>query len=504
MTESNPPDRVSAHASASGRRQAILWSLFLFLLVAIAFLVRLWGLSKMHYWDEAVYLQNAEAICCGKTNYSELISRPPLLSLFFAFIFLFWHHIYAACIATALVNALGPALLFAVGRKITGPLPAAIAALLLAFLPFLVGIVPAGSMWDNTGNSLLSDCPALTLILLSLWLLLRALDRQASLRFATAGFVMALAVLMRFPSLASVGMIGLLAFTADRRWRAAAACTAGFAIGFAPYLVWSRIAYGGFLTTFQEGWSNFDGPEESPLFYVRNFIPIFGWITLAGLALRIGNWAWTKWRQKASLPLDSVVQSGLERELRQLEGFLWLWAAAVLVCFSALSHKEPRYIIPLAPPLFLLAGSGLSLLVKGRQTMLRAAGAALLAGALATSFLPTIRLFGTPFLDTEVTEQQQLSEYLNKNLPPSTVIYAKVDYPVFAYYTNFKTVPLFGTGGELYSALDHLPQDGVLIAYKENDTQDDGPTLSWLDANPHFRRIGEYPSMVLYSYRAKV
>jgi hypothetical protein len=502
MTLPKLPDLISADAFHSRRRQAFLWSSFVFLLVAAAFVVRLWGLSKMHYWDEAVYLQNAEVICCGKANYSELISRPPLLSLFFAFIFLFWHHIYAACIATALVNALGPALLFAAGRKIAGAVPAAIAALLLAFLPFLVGIIPAGFQWDNTGNSLLSDCPALTLILLSLWLLLRALEKQTSLRFASAGFVMALAVLMRFPSLASVGMISLLALTAQRRLRAFAACAIGFAIGFAPYLIWSRIAFGGFLATLLSGWDNFDGPEESPLFFLRNFTYIFGWITLAGLALWIGNWAWEWWKLRASRRGDSPPQLAAKKPSRRLEGFLWLWAAGVLVCFSALSHKEPRYILPLAPPLFLLAGSGLSVLVTGCRGALRVAGAVLLAGALACAFLPTIQLLRTPFFDDDVTDQLEISDFLNKNLPPSAVLYTKVDYPVYAYYTNFKVVPIFGTGDDVCDTLDHLPEDGVFIAYKENDAEGDGPRLNWLDANPRFRRLRDYPSIALYSYRA--
>ena len=183
MTKSKSPDVIASDGGDSRRREAILWSLFLFLLVAGAFVVRLWGLSKMHYWDEAVYLQNAEVICCGKANYSELISRPPLLSLFFVFVFLFWHHIDAACIATALLNALGPALLFAAGRRIAGSLPAAIASLLLAFSPYFRGRDSSRLRRTTPETALLSDCPALTLILLSLWLLLRALERQTNLRY---------------------------------------------------------------------------------------------------------------------------------------------------------------------------------------------------------------------------------------------------------------------------------------------------------------------------------
>jgi 4-amino-4-deoxy-L-arabinose transferase-like glycosyltransferase len=502
MTESKTPELAVSDGRALHRRRVILWSLFVFLLVALAFVVRLWGLGKMHYWDEAVYLQNAEVICCGKANFSELESRPPLLSLFFAFIFLFWHHIYAACIGAALLNALSPALLFAAGRRIVAAVPAAIAALLLAFLPFFVGVILSGCGIDNTGNSLLSDSPALTLMLLSLWLLLRALEKQTSLRFASAGFVMALTVLMRFASLSTAGVLSLLVLTANRRWRSAAACGLGFAAGIAPYLCWSRLSYGGFLTTFRNGWTNFEGPEESPFFYLRNFTNVFGWITLAGLALWIGNWAWERWKLRGKEHRESLVQRAPEVKPRRLEGFLCLWAAAVLLCFSLLSHKEQRYVIPLAPPVLLLAGSGLSVLVKGRRKALRSAGAVLLAAALAYTFLPTIdNLFETPFINDEVTDQMEVSDYLSRSLPPSAVLYSVVDYPVFAYYTNLKVIPVIETSDELYDALDRLPNDGVFIAYKESDAAE-GPRLSWLDANPHFRRLREYPTIVLYSYRA--
>src|SRR5208282_2851829 len=119
------------------------------------------------------------------------------------------------------------------------------------------------------------------------------------------------------------------------------------------------------------GWGYFEGPGESRLFYVRNFGIIFSWITLAGLALWIGQWAWEKWKNRETDrragTVECTVEHTDERRSRRLEAFLWLWAAALLVFFSALRHKEPRYVMPLAPPLFLLAGIGLSVLLKGRR-----------------------------------------------------------------------------------------------------------------------------------------
>ena len=119
----------------------------------------------MHTWDENVYLQNAELMCCGKNNYNEIDSRPPLLSLLFAGVFLLWHSDYAAYVVTALLNALGPVVLYLAGRMIVGRAAAAIAALLLAFTPFFVSVFPpvsSGFVSFPTGHSLLTDSPALT------------------------------------------------------------------------------------------------------------------------------------------------------------------------------------------------------------------------------------------------------------------------------------------------------------------------------------------------------
>jgi 4-amino-4-deoxy-L-arabinose transferase-like glycosyltransferase len=488
----------AAHDWRSHRRQVILESTFLVLLIAAAFVLRLWPLSKVHFWDETVYLQNAEVICCGKTNYSELDSRPPLLSLIFAGAFLLWHHVYAACIATALLNALGPALLYVSGRMIAGRIPAAIASLLLAFSPFFVGVFPSGFVSDDTGNSLLSDSPALTLILLSFWLLLRALCKQTDLRFACAGFVLALAVVMRFACLSSIGLLSLLVLAADRWWRAALACAVGFATGIWPYLYWSHLRYGGFFRTVRNGWEYLQGPGESPFFYLKNFGAIFSWITVAGLALWIGRWAWETWKQEAIDHRVSAVECTVRR---WLEVFLWLWATVLLLFFSALRHKEPRYIIPTAPPLLLLAASGLSVVLKAHQRPAQVAGTVVLIGVLTCTFLPVRQRFESSFLDDEVSEEMQVSDFLNHTVPAATMLYSNFNYPVFAYYTNLPVHRLPESGPALYDVLNHLPSDGILIAYKENDVVAD-PRLEWLDSNPRFRRFREFRSLVLYECRA--
>jgi 4-amino-4-deoxy-L-arabinose transferase-like glycosyltransferase len=492
-------DPPTAQHSSSPRRQVILETTFVVALVAVAFALRLWPLSKAHFWDEAVYLQNAEVICCAKVNYSELDSRPPLLSLIFAAVFLLWHHVYAASIATALLNALGPALLYVSGRLIAGWVPAGIAALLLACSPFFVGVFPTGFESTDTGNSLLSDSPALTLILVSFWLLLRAMRRQTDLRFAGAGFVLGLAVLMRFASLSSAGVLSLLVLGAKQWRRAAGACAVGFAAGIGPYLCWSRFRYGGFFRTLQNGWANFQGPAEPAFFYVKNLGTILGWITLAGLALWIGRWVWETWkREGGDHPVTAVEPTG-GRHSRGLDAFLWFWAASLLVFYSALRHSEPRYVIPVAPPLFLLAGSGLSWLLRGRAAAARVAGTILLGGALSYTFWPVHERFESPFIDDEPSEEMQVADFLTHSVPPTTVLYSNFNYPVFAYYTSLRVSRLPPSGPPLYDALSRLPSDGILIAYKADDVIPSLP--GWVESSPHFRRFREFPSIVLYTYR---
>ena len=464
----------------------------------------LWPISKIHFWDEAVYLQNAEVICCGKTTYSELASRPPLLSIIFAATFLVWHHIFAACLLTAFLNALAPAFLYLGGRRIVGRIGAGIATLLLAFVPFLVGVFSSGFVSDDTGNSLLTDSPALTLILLSFWLLVRALRKPCGPRFAIAGFALSLSVLMRFASLPSVGLLSVLVlFTGSNWWRYGLACTAGFAAGIGPYLCWSYFRYGGFLQTFVNGWTHSRDSAESPLFHLKNFGHIFSWIVLVGLLLWIVRWGWCKRDRDSRSSTCGAVNEFSSVRMWWLQGFLWIWAVTLLLFFSALPHKEPRYVIPAAPPLFLLAGSGLAVLLGGRQPACRIAGALVLCGMLGYAFWPVRQRFESPFVDDDVSEEMEVSAVLQRSLPPGTIVYSDFNYPVFAYYTNLPIHVLPERDPAFFGAIDRLTEDGILVAYRKGAPYA-SEHIRWLDSNPHFRRIREFPSIILYGYTAKV
>jgi 4-amino-4-deoxy-L-arabinose transferase-like glycosyltransferase len=488
--DSQQPALAREHLPAP--RRFPVEAVLLLVLVAAGFVVRLWPISQVHYWDETVYLQNAEVICCGRTNYSELSSRPPLLSLIFAAVFKVWHSVYAASIVIALLNALGPLFLYLLGRRLMGRTAAAIAALMLAFLPFFAS--------GDVGNSLLSDSPALTLILICFWMLAKAAPGKAERWFAFAGLTGALAVLMRFASLPTVAVLSLLCLRPHRRIAAVLKFGIGFAAGFAPYLLWSRVRYGGFLSTLLHGWQNVAGSVEPTSYYLQNLPTIFSWLTMAGIALWFIAKSFHFNQTQESADLGSTAPPA-SRDLLYWELFLWGWVVIVLAYYMAIPHKELRYILPLAPPLLLLAGRGLAQLFRFRNVALRAAAALVLIAAFAYTCAPILARFRSPLLSPYVSEEKEVSDYLKSVAPKSAVLYANFNYPVFAYYTGLTTHVLLDQGDSFYQQFPgNMPEDGYLLVYRELDMN---PHLDWVDANPHFHRLTDFPSLVVYQYRAR-
>ena len=440
-----------------------------------------------------VYLQNAQVICCGKTNYSELDFRPPLISLIYAGVFLLWRHIYAACIVAAFLNALGPLFLYLAGRLSVGRLPAAIAALLLAFSPFFVGIFPDGFASDDTGNSLLTDSPALTLLLLAFWLLLRALDRSTSPRFAWAGFVLALSILMRFGTLPSAGVLFIVAPCRETALEGSLiACGAGLLIGLAPYLLWSRLTFGAFFFTLHEGWTHVEGPVESFFFYLRNSAVIFTPVAIFGLLVTASSWLW---RPVGAFPPQPRLHFKLSP--LALQAFLWLWLLTEFFFFSAMPHKEPRYILPLAPPFLLLASSGLALICASPRKPFRIVGALLVAALLVLTFLPLQERVRGPFIRPDNPEEMLASQFLQSALPSESTLYMNFNYPAFAFYTDYPIHELPAVGPALYNEIDHIPPGGVLIVYrKTNEVWE--PDIEWVNANPRFQRLRDFSTFLIF------
>jgi 4-amino-4-deoxy-L-arabinose transferase-like glycosyltransferase len=340
-----------------------------------------------------------------------------------------------------------------------GRLPGAIAALLLAFSPFFVGVIPDGLTSDDTGNSLLTDSPALTLLIVAFWLLLRALDGQSAALFAWTGLTLALSILMRFGTLPVVGMLFLVPLTAKRPWKALMWCGVGLLFGLAPYLLWSRLSFGSFFFTLHAGWRHAEESEQPILFYLRNSAAILTPVALLGLVIATTSWLWPSVIAVPSRPrLSATFPSNLSPLYSQT--FLWIWLLMGFVIFSAMPHKEPRYILPIAPPFLLLAGSGLALCCTSLRRPFRRVGALLVAALLVFTFFPLRERLSGPFVDRGEPVEMLASQYLQASLPRRTILYMSFNYPAFAFYTAFRIHELSAVGPALYSDIEQIPPGG--------------------------------------------
>ncbi len=291
-------------------------------------------------------------------------------------------------------------------------------------------------------------------------------------------------------------MLLLLPLISRNRWKALAASVGGLAAGFAPYLLWSKLEFGGFLFTLRSAWAHVEGPVEPRTYFLHNAAKIFTPVAVMGLLLCL---AYQLSRLRSAFNGRSDVQAAqaTDSSYAAIRGYLWLWLALGLLFFSLMPHKEPRYILPLAPPVLLLAGSGLALFTALPSRMLRMAGAICVAVALLLVFLPLRERFSTPFINRGVPDEELASRLLQSSVPAGASLWMSFNYPVFAFYTNFSIHELSDVGPALYEDMKQVPPGDVLIVYREAEDSSQSDT-AWVDASRMFKRIGEYPSLVVY------
>ena len=210
------------------------WWLAVILLLAL--LVRTVPLTYSHFWDETVFLQNAKVMLDGRTNYDELGLRPPLLSALYALGFAIWDNLYVANLVQGVVTTLVVLFAFLYLRGVFGVAAALFGAFLFAFTPYFV----------EASHELLTDMPALGLMLAAMWLFDKPGPRFAPL----AGAVYALAIQTRFTSLFLIFYFGLDAILSPKKMRNLAFLLAGAAAAITPYLLWVRWNYGSFFFPF--------------------------------------------------------------------------------------------------------------------------------------------------------------------------------------------------------------------------------------------------------------
>jgi 4-amino-4-deoxy-L-arabinose transferase-like glycosyltransferase len=496
-------------ADASAPRRAAARAAWIALggVLVLALLLRVLPLTYAHFWDETVFLQHARILLDGRTNYDEFDYRPPVLPFLYAAGFLAWNNLYAANVVQGLFTALGVAVGALHVRAAFGRTAAFCFAVLFAFMPYLV----------DASHDLLTDAPALTLMLAAMW----AFDKDRPGFLLLSGVLYGLAVETRFTSLFLLVYFALQAVFVQRRpgrlawWAVAAAAT------IAPYLIWIRLRYGDYLHPFilaRRIVTEWTAPVPAR-FYVDALVEIFPvalWPLVAiGLAIPCARaFAARRAGERPIAGADAAVRTAARVAV------LVAWAVAFFAYMLSIPHKEVRYLLPLAIPLTILGAQGLAEALAWlglRKGTVRVAGVVAIFAIVGAGFGPSLgRLLGPwsdptlaePWVGRSTHEAVQIGRYLDRVAAPGDTIYAAHNFPVLAFYSGRRTVsllPIQDTFVQEWRALMDRPgyfvaflPEGIIETHSRNPLF--LPDRAFIDAHPEFRVVQTFPDAIVYRY----
>ena len=489
------PAAPRADGAHAGNRSAICAAILIaFVLVAIA--IRILPLTYSHFWDETVFLQHAKILVDGRTNFNEFSSRPPLLPFMYAAGYAIWDSIYVANVVQGIVSGLMVLFAFLYVRPVFGTIAGIAAAALFAFTPYVVA----------RSHDLLTDGPAVTLMLAAMWLFDRPGTRSALL----AGVVFSLAVQMRYTSLFLAVYLVLDAIVTRKKLPHLLFAGGAAILAIAPYLFWNYSQFGSPIFPFElakrvvREWTAL----VPPAFYFRALEEIFPLTVWALFAIGVADLLWHRWRLARGSPSPGDPDDRGQDKRRIV---LLAWGACFLAYMLTIPHKEVRYLLPLAIPVLVTAAVAWARIASLANTAWQ--GFRIVAVSLA--ILIVVADFGEAFaplvhepVDRVVSNEVEIAQYLRAHSSPQDTIYAAHNYPVFAFYTERRTVsllPIQDNFDSVWQERMNLP--GFLI-YTHPDQLGEihsinralKPDRSFLEMHSEFRAIQEFATATVYRY----
>ena len=462
-----------------------------------AFVLRVLPLTYSHFWDEAVFLQHAKVMLDGRGNYDEFVHRPPVLSALYATGFLLWDSIYVANIVQGAVTSLAIVFAYLYVHRLFGIAAALFAAALFAFLPYLV----------DASHDLLTDGPALSLMLGAMWLY----DKRG-LRFAVlAGVAYSLAIQTRYTSLFLVFYFVLDTVVAPKKARRLVTLGLAAAATLAPYLVWNQVTFGSFLHPFliaRRIVSEWTAPVPAS-FYLDALAQIFPITVWALLAVGLFAAMAPRIARPATGEDGSVGTPAAEARMRCL--VLSTWGVAFFVYMLMTPHKEVRYLLPIAIPVLVIAAVGARVIVDRialRGMTARTIAVALVAAIVALQFGSVLSPLSGPLIDRSESDEVQIAQYLRGQSTPADTVYAAHNFPVYAFYSERKTVSLLPIQADFDEQWRNVMSEPGLLVYTHPDRLGEihaidtalKPDRSFIEAHSEFRRLREFPSATVYRY----
>ena len=492
------PSNITSAATPRSSGLACWFPLAVILLLAL--LLRTVPLTYSHFWDEAVFLQNAKVITESRTNYDEFDYRPPVLSLLYALGFKIWDHLYVANLVQGVVTTLAVLFAFLYVKQSFGPIPALFSAFLLSFTPYIV----------SASHDLLTDMPAVAFLLAAMWLF-----DKPGVRFAfLSGVVSALAVQTRFTSMFVFVYFALVAILPPRKMRSLAFLSVGALAAIAPYLLWVQWNYGNFLHPFDHGrrmvteWS---APVPSG-FYWDGLLKIFPssmWLMFGlGILIPLVRGVAQHRTGESGRLSAGFFEMGAQPK-RQL--VLLIWGVAFLVYMLSIPHKEVRYLLPLAIPVVVIGGLGLAEFFRwfARQASpVRVAGLLLGIAMGVLEYASPFHQLAQPWVDRSEWETVKIARYVQQVSTSIDTIYAAHEFPVLAFYSERRTVSLLPIQANFDQVWRRfMTQPGFLVYFHPAGIKETHsinplfkPDQSFLESTPNFRIVRVFPLATVYRY----
>ena len=325
------PPRPRAFTVPVATEKFISWIIVLVALAAGAFL-RLWQINALGYnTDEAVYSGQAAAIAGVPLLKEEfpIFRAHPLLFQFILSLIYKYH--FDDLVGRLLAVAFGLAtiyLTYELGKLLYGRFPGALAALIIAVMPYDVVV----------SRQVLLDGPMTFFSVLTLYMLARFGSTQRVRWVYAAGIAMGLTFLSKETSIILLGAIyAFLALAQDLRVRVRDLIIAPIlmALVIAPFPISLALAGGSSTGRSYLIWQLFRRPNHEPGFYLQTVPPAIGILVIvAALLGLLVLWRHNSWREKLLLS----------------------WILVPAIFFQIWPVKGFQYLLPIAVPLAVLAG----------------------------------------------------------------------------------------------------------------------------------------------------
>jgi 4-amino-4-deoxy-L-arabinose transferase-like glycosyltransferase len=465
-------------------------------IVFVAFVIRIFPLTYSHFWDETVFLQHAKILVDGRANYNEFSSRPPLLPFMYAAGYAIWDSIYVANVVQGIVSGFVVLFAYLYVRAVFGTVAAVAAAAMFALTPYVVA----------RSHDLLTDGPAVTLMLAAMWLF----DRRGVRAALLAGVVLALAVQTRYTSLFLGTYFVLDAVVTPKKVPQLLAAGVAAALAVTPYLLWNLAQFGSPVYPFElarrivQEWTAL----VPPVFYWRalgEIFPLTVWVLfglgICALLLRVFPVIGRSWGK------DDPVDWNQDKRLL----VLLAWGAAFFGYMLTIPHKEVRYLLPLTIPVLVTASWGVAGIVRRvtpARTPFRMAVVSLAILIVVADFGRAVVPIMHEAVDRSITSEVEIALFLRAHSSEGDTIYAAHNYPVFAFYTERNTMsllPIQDNFDQVWREQMKLP--GFLV-YTHPDQLGEihsiskvlKPERSFLETHKEFRAVHEFATATVYRY----